>query len=268
MNPANNDIRLLLVVGIAAMLMLFISFLIIFILSQRKKLQYQQEVHVMQKAQQFHLVEAAVRSEETERQRIAEELHDEVGALLASSKLHFRMIEIEKVGADSKVLYEKGNTLLDEAISKIRGISHTLHSYILKEFGLNEAIKHFTEKLSDNSAVAITTSLDDSYTTLIPQNDLAIYRITQELLNNIFKYASPTIIRISSVYNNNILVLKVIHNGAGLTQQVFEELRYISSGLGLKNIQNRIYLLQGEITFIKEDTTYAIQITIPTLTIN
>jgi len=263
MNQGNNDIRLLLVVGIAAMLMLFISVLIAFIFSQRKRLQYQQSLHILQQAQQYQLIEAAVRSEETERLRIAEALHDEVGALLSSSKLHFKMVEIKKNHDQNQALYNKGNALLDSAITKVRGISHGLHSYILKEFGLNEAIVHFAEEIADDAVIRISTSLDNNYTTILPQNDLAIYRIVQELLSNVLKYAQPKILHIDSVYKNGILLITMIHNGQGLTQPMFEELRYKGTGLGLKNIQNRIYLLQGEITFYQLDSGYRIEISIP-----
>jgi len=266
MHLASNDILLLIIAGVAAMLMLFISLLLVFIFTQRKKIQYQHSLHAMQKEQQYHLVEAAVRSEETERLRIAEELHDEVGALLSSSKLHLRMIKIKNSDDESKLLYEKANYLLDEAINKIRGISHDLHSYILQEFGLNEAIKHFAEKIADSSLIKITTILDYNYTTTLPQKDIALYRIVQELLNNILKYANADKIYIGSVLKNDTFTLTLAHNGNGLTQENFEKLRYdVSGGLGLKNIQNRIYLLKGDITFFKTADDYHIEISVPEL---
>ena len=80
MSLENSDMRFYLVAGIAAMLLLFISFLLIFIFTQRRKLQYHHSLQALKEAQQFQLIDAAVRSEESERHRIAEELHDEVGA--------------------------------------------------------------------------------------------------------------------------------------------------------------------------------------------
>src|SRR3989442_4322815 len=160
MNQGSNDIRFLLVVGIAAMLMLFISLLLIFIFTQRKKLQYQNQLQALHDIQKNQLIEAAVRSEEIERHRIAEELHDEVGAILASSSLHFYSIKIEDCDEASQRLYQKGKVLLDEGIHKVRGISHSLHSSILKEFGLNEAIEHFCSKIGHESIVEVNVDLD------------------------------------------------------------------------------------------------------------
>ncbi|MGZ3758186.1 MAG: sensor histidine kinase, partial [Mucilaginibacter sp.] len=131
------------------------------------------------------------------------------------------------------------------------------------EFGLNEAITHFMTEIVDDAVIKISTSLDNTYKTKLPQNDLAVYRIVQELLSNILKYAHPKTLHIGSVCKNNSLVITMIHNGQGLTQPMFEELRYKGTGLGLKNIQNRIYLLQGEITFYEYYSGYRIELRIP-----
>ena len=264
MNQANNDIRLLLVVGIAAMFLLFATILLIFIFTQRKKLQYQQSLHSLKESQQLQLVEASVRSEETERHRIAEELHNEVGALLSSAKLHLLTIKLPDDDSYNQQLYQKGNELIDESIQKIRGISHSLHSHILQSFGLNEAIKHFMEKLTNGSLITATTALDYNYTTTEPpQSDTSIYRIIQELLNNILKHAHANEIHITSKYENESLTFTIIHNGIGLSQELFEEIRYTSDGMGLKNIQNRINLLKANLNFSKSNELYFIQISLP-----
>ncbi|MBB6127403.1 sensor histidine kinase [Mucilaginibacter lappiensis] len=263
MNQGSNDIRLLLVVGIAAMLMLFISLLLIFIFTQRKKLQYQNELQAMQNAQKNQLIEAAVRSEEIERHRIAEELHDEIGALLGSSSLHFYSVNMDDCDEQSQRLYQKGRDLLDEGINKIRSVSHSLHSSILQEFGLNEAISHFCSKISHESIVEINTTLDNSYPTQVGQNDISIYRIVQEFIHNITKHARATKIFVRSIYLNKTLMLTITHNGNGLTQSHFEELRFKKDGLGLKNIQNRIILLKANLKFSHHAGGYAIDISVP-----
>jgi len=92
---------------------------------------------------------------------------------------------------------------------------------------------------------------------------ISIYRIVQELLNNILKHAHADLIHIGSVYLNGILKITISHNGLGLTQPVFEDLRFKSEGMGLKNIQNRINLLKGNITFFMNAEGYHIEIYIP-----
>lgn len=251
------------VIGITVMVLLFGSFFRAFVITQRKKLQHQQDMQQLRETQHNQLIEAAVRSEETERHRIAEALHDEVGAILSSSKLHLQGIQSTHLDERDKQLYEKGKELLDEGIKKVRGISHNLHSNILKEFGLNEAISHFLNKLTHGTIIKATTDLDNNYITKNPENDISIYRMVQELVNNILKHANAKEIKVHSNYTGQLLEITISHNGKGLTQQQFEELRYNKEGMGLKNIQNRVILLRGRIEFSTDDNESRINIFIP-----
>ncbi|MBK9569182.1 MAG: hypothetical protein IPO53_04185 [Chitinophagaceae bacterium] len=263
MGANGTDIKYLVIVGIAVMLLLFTSFLVALIFNQRKKLKYQQSMEKLREQQQNQLIEAAVRSEETERHRIAETLHDEVGAFLSSAKLHLLGIKEETLDDKDKKLYEKGKELLNDVIQKVRGISHNLHSNILKEFGLNEAIRQFVRKVTEGTVLNATTALDDNYKTVNPDDDISMYRMVQELINNILKYAKATEFIISSTLKGKELDLVLFHNGDGLTQEQFEELRYQKEGLGLKNIQNRIILLKGMIHFTSGNEGFRINIHIP-----
>ncbi len=268
MPPSSDNIKYLVIIGISVMLLLFTSFLVAVILNQRKKLKYQKDMEKLREQQQNQLIEAAVRSEELERHRIAETLHDEVGAILSSAKLHLLGIKSEVLDERDQKLHEKGRELLNEVIQKVRGISHNLHSNILKEFGLNEAIRHFVKKVTQGTMMQATTALDDNYQTENAENDISIYRMVQELMNNILKYANATEFLISSTLEGNELNLVLFHNGDGLTQEQFEELRFRKEGLGLKNIQNRIILLKGTIHFTQGGEGYRINIHVPVKTNN
>jgi len=220
-------------------------------------------MQLLRETQQNQLIEAAVRSEEIERHRIAEALHDEVGAILSSSKLHLQGIQKNSLDEHDKQLYEKGQDLLDQGIQKVRGISHNLHSNILKEFGLNEAISHFITTVCKGTLLKTSTTLDGNYNTQNPENDISLYRIVQELVNNIMKYSHANEIMINSTFNQGQLVLSIHHDGVGLTQEEFEKFRYNKEGLGLKNIQNRIILLKGSIEFNTEMNNSNINIYVP-----
>ena len=158
-----NDVTYLVIVGIGVMLLMVVSVLLAVIFSQRKKNQHRLAIERIREQQQNQLIEAAVRSEETERHRIAETLHDEVGAILSSAKLHLLGIKEDNLDERDKKLHEKGRELLNDVIQKVRGISHNLHSNILKEFGLNEAIRHFLQKVTHGAVLHATTALDDNY---------------------------------------------------------------------------------------------------------
>ena len=260
------DITFMITVGIAAMLLLASGFLLLMMVNQRKKWLLQREMSELKEHQQNQLIEAAVRSEEGERHRIAEMLHDEVGALLSSSKIFLVEMNTQRLTETDKEDHTKVKNMIDESIQKVRSISHNLHSTILKEFGLNEAIRHFMKTVAGGSVIKSNVSLDEEYQLSNAETDLAVYRIIQELVNNLLKHAHPRLINIESALNGNELRFVIHHNGDGLTQDQFEELRFKPAGLGLKNIQNRIILLKGNILFEKtENGNYKIELLIPVL---
>ena len=249
MNHPDGNIKLLVLVGISVMLLLFVSFLLVFISTQRRKFQYQKNLQRLREAQQDLLIEAAVRSEESERSRIAEALHDEMGALLFSAKLHLQNVRINEDDPNSLPLWKKGQEMLDEAIQKVRGISHNLHSSILQEFGLLEAIKHFLRNAVDEHLIEASSSLDCAYTPTSKEDAVSIYRMVQELVNNILKHAHARKLHLSCVNKDGVLVLTLVHNGEGLTQEQFEELKFKQDSMGFKIIQNRLILLKGKLFF-------------------
>ena len=259
-----TDITLLITLGIASMLLLAAGFLLVMFTNQRKKWQLQKEMGVLKEQQQNLLIEGAVRSEEGERHRIAEMLHDEVGAILSSVRLHFSNINSNQLDEKGKALCERSKEMLDDGIKRVRTISHNLHSTLLKEFGLNEAISNFLAKTVQGTIVKVETDLDTNYHTETSETDLGIYRIVQELSNNILKHAHANFMHVSThIKNDNLLELIIRFNGSGLSQEEFEELRFSPEGLGLKNIQNRIILLKGKIQFERNEKENRIVLEIP-----
>ena len=258
------DITFMITVGIATMLLLAAGFLLLMMVNQRKKWLLQKQMSELKEHQQNQLIEAAVRSEEGERHRIAEMLHDEVGALLSSSRIFLVEMNTQNLSGSDRQDHGKVKEMIDESIQKVRSISHNLHSTILKEFGLNEAIRNFMKQITGGTTLNSSVELDENYQIPNAETDLAVYRIIQELVNNLIKHAHPRLIKITSSLSEDQLQIRIRHNGDGLTQEQFEELRFKPMGLGLKNIQNRIILLKGNILFTKEDSgDYTIQLTIP-----
>ena len=164
-------------------------------------------------------------------------------------------------------------TKLREDVRNIAIIAHvdhgktTLVDELLKQSGTFRENEQVDERAMDSNDIerergitilAKNTAIAVSYT------HLDVYkRQVQELVNNTLKYANATEILISSTMDGNELNLVIFHNGDGLTQEQFEELRYQKEGLGLKNIQNRIILLKGMIHFTKGAEGSRINIQVP-----
>ena len=137
-------------------------------------------------------------------------MHDEVGALLSASKLYLGSFYLKKDSAGEKEVYDKSMELLGLSIKKIRAISHNLHSVILKDGGLNEAIRDFVQKLNQPGELEIVTNLDDSLQFDNLENDINIYRITQEICGNIIKHSGASHLKITSQITGNLFVFKVL----------------------------------------------------------
>jgi two-component system, NarL family, sensor kinase len=258
-----NDIKYFVALGIAIMVLLFASFLLALVFSQKKKNKYQENMRKLKEEQQNQLIQAAVRSEETERHRIAETLHDEVGAILSATKLHLLSIKTTSLSDKEKSMYEKGGALLNDVIKKVRNISHNMHSSILQEYGLQEAIIDFVPKVAGNSFETVHYNLDENYQRLKHEEEISIYRTVQELINNTIKYAGAKTLTISTIVNPPLLALTIFHNGNGITQKQFDELSFKKEGLGLKNIRNRLLMIKGDILFAQTDQGYTITLTAP-----
>jgi two-component system, NarL family, sensor kinase len=263
MEEQGSYIVSLVLVGIAAMFILIITFLLMFNLSQRRKFRYRQEVMSLREEQQNLLIEAAIKGEEGERKRIAEELHDDVGALLSATKLYMHRIDTGPLNEADRFSHDKCIELLGESINKVRTISHNLHSIMMEDMGLNEGIRSFLRKLEQSNSLAITIELDESYTPFSGGKDINVYRIIQELCNNILKHAAAKSLTVRSWPENKHINFQLQHDGNGLSQAMFEALRYQSNGLGLKNIQNRIALLKGAIRFDLSEGASSVLLKIP-----
>lgn len=258
-----KDLSTSVIIGISAMLVLIVSVLLAVVYNLRKKNQHRKAVQDLKEQQQNQLIEAAVRSEETERHRISETLHDEIGAILSSAKLHLLGIKSATLDDKDKNLHDKGAELLNGAIKKVRGISHNLHSNILKEFGFNEAVKHFLKEVAGSSMLEVETRLDDNYPAENNDDNISLYRMVQELVNNIIKHSGAKRLEVSSEMKPEQLTVTIFHDGDGLSQEQFDELVFKKDGLGLKNIKNRATLIKGSVHFEKINAGSAIHISMP-----
>jgi len=183
--------------------------------------------------------QTVLNAQEEERIRIAETLHNEVGQLLAITHLQI----------DNNALSQT-KKLLKEAIKRVRSISFELTPTILQDFGLEASLKDMVvNKLeSENISCAITFAVPTgSFGKYI---DLVVFRILQELLNNIVKHAHANKVQITLIKRPKELYLCVKDDGRGIDLSLYHSKQ--SGGFGLKSIRNRVKLLEGVFT-IKAD---------------
>jgi two-component system NarL family sensor kinase len=257
MQLAQINIPWVLVAGTAGMLLLVFAIILFVVIHQRKVINYQLELKKVNEDQQSKLVLAAIESEETERKRISTELHDDVGALLSAVKLYLNQIQPSHLNDQSKIAaLNESKVLLNDTVQTVRNLSSNLQPSTIKDFGLLSSLQNFCDKLSHSSGLKISTNVQGDIIRFQPDHELAVYRILQELTNNIIKHAEAQCIRFSLLRkSNDILQIFIEHNGNGLSQEEFEQKLYNMQGLGLKNIQNRLNILKGSIHFEKGDNS-------------
>ncbi|MBS1588782.1 MAG: hypothetical protein JST52_04130 [Bacteroidetes bacterium] len=245
--------------AIGGMLALVLGIILFIVFYQRRMLFHQLELKHFNEQKQKELLQAAIAAEENERMRIAGELHDDVGATLSSIRLFLH--SAAKTGDVETI--NQSRDLLDDSIKKIRAISHRLQPTVLQHLGLENSLCSMAETLTKSGQIKMDCTIE--FLPILEQNEaLSIYRILQELINNIIKHSHATYILLESLNHKQALALDVTHNGYGLTNETYQELIHKRGAIGLKNIVNRLQVIQGTINFEKrKDNLYKIHIAMP-----
>lgn len=169
--------------------------------------------------------------QEEERRRISKDLHDGLGQSLLLIKNKVAM------SADPSA-----TGLLNSAIEELRGISRSLHPFQLEELGLTQAIQNTLDHIDEETEIFISSELDKVDSLFDKNEQLQIYRMVQEVFNNILKHAKASAVRVLLVLDNRMVNLSIEDNGIGFD---FSEKFQDFGSLGLKTIKERTASLKG-----------------------
>src|SRR5579872_2568168 len=258
----DNNISMVLFFGTIGMLALTIGLIVFISFHQRKVIRYQQQLQRMEQDQQKTLLNASIRLQEEERQRIAADLHDDAGPLLATARLYLNenFVNLDKQTQLQSIYNAK--QIIDDTIQLIRNISHSLMPPTLKNFGLESAVNDLFQKISGSGSMNASSRFHDYRERLQAENELIIFRVIQELVNNILKHSNASFIHLTQNTSGNKFFIRLHHDGRGITQNDFNKLNKSNVGLGLKNIQSRLKVLHGQIFFEKDMSQTYYKVTI------
>lgn len=262
--PASNFSSVLLF-GTLGMLVLAIGLVIFIVFHQRKVIKYQQQLQRLEDEQQQILLNASIRWQEEERQRIAADLHDDAGPLLATARLYLNdNLVHQDISTQLQSIYN-AKQIIDDTIQLIRNISHSLMPPTLKNFGLESAINDLFQKISGSGAINASCRFHDYRERMLPQRELLIFRVAQELVNNILKHSNSSFIHLTQNISEGKFYIRLHHDGKGIIQADFERMNKSPVGLGLKNIQSRMKVLDGSVLFEKDasQTFYKVTLEMP-----
>lgn len=260
-----SNVSTVLFLGTLGMLVLAIGLVVFIIFHQRKVIKFQQQLKELEEEQQQILLNASIRWQEEERQRIAADLHDDAGPLLATARLYLNENLVhQEMTVQLQSIYN-AKQIIDDTIQLIRNISHSLMPPTLKNFGLESAINDLFQKINGSGAINANCRFHDYRDRLIPQKELLVFRVTQELVNNILKHSNSSFIHLTQNISDHKFYIRIHHDGKGITQSDMEKMNKTSTGLGLKNIQSRMRVLNGSILFEKDasQTFYKVTLELP-----
>jgi len=193
------------------------------------------------------MISAMVHAQETERKRIAVDLHDGVGNLLSSIKMNLSALETEKekLQNDKQKVYENAVALIDDACKDLRAISHNMMPGSLVELGLIHALEEQFDKVSAAGEFKINFKITGFKDRLAETVEVVLYRVIQEIFNNILKHADATKVNVLMVKKKSEIKIDVIDNGNGFDMSKNKT----KNGIGLSNIESRVGYLNGTVEF-------------------
>ena len=209
----------------------------------RKKIKRQQELST-----------AILRTQEEERKRIAEGLHNSLGQVLYVAKLKLDMLDADLSDPlkNNQELKASICELIDSAIKETRTISFELMPATLEDFGLDTAIKDILRNKLGKSGIKYSVLISGLKSRLAADIEIAIFRIVQELINNLIKHSQATKAEVNVRRGADFIIIKVKDNGKGFSQ---EKEFAAGKGFGLRSIVNRVKFLNGKISFDPAQTT-------------
>lgn len=212
-------------------------------ITQRKKT----ETELMQA--EHKITEAIINTEESERSRIAQDLHDGLGPILSTIKLYFQVYKDTNDQAKRNLLSERLSSTIQEAIKGVSEISHNISPHVLKNYGFYAALKQFIHRIALTNVAKIQYNCKDE-TDISPNTGIILYRAISELINNSIKHASCSKITLDIYFKGDFMFVEYTDDGRGFDFVAVNSSP--SGGSGLNNIVNRVNALKGKIDIKSE----------------
>jgi signal transduction histidine kinase len=189
------------------------------------------------------VLNAIISTEENERRRFANDLHDGLGPILSTVKMSLSSLNSKIDAASRTVILNNTNHLVNEAINAIKDISNNLSPHVLSNFGLASAISAFTAKINQTKAIQIDFKSNMENMRLENDKEVVIYRAACELINNSIRHSGASRIEIELNKHEKFVTLQFYDNGRGFeTASLGKE---DNKGMGLSNIETRVRTVEG-----------------------
>jgi signal transduction histidine kinase len=249
----NNNKTLLIYLFVGLLVIVsFLGYLRINFLNKKKKIAEQEKLIEAQKLanalkeHELKEIDKLLEGQEKERLKIANDLHDNLGSLMATLKLNFQNLKrnSQTTLEEEELLFEKTDAMLDEAYQKIRGIAHSKNAGVIANEGLLPAIMNMAKKATVPGRLSVQVipfGLDERIDNTIEVN---IFRMVQEILTNAIKHSEANEITIHLTQHHDSLNIIIEDNGKGFIPKNRDK----KEGMGLPNIEKKVEHMGGTFT--------------------
>jgi two-component system, NarL family, sensor kinase len=230
--------------SIGAATLLIISLLSYRNYSHKQKL-HQQRIGELETEKQLTATEAVLKGEEQERTRLAKDLHDGLGGMLSGIKYSFSNMKNNLIMTpENNQAFERSMDMLDNSIKEMRRVAHNMMPEALIRYGLDKTLQDYITEINKSGMVnAVYQSMGMENKELDNTTSITIYRIVQELLNNVVKHAGARQVLVQLLSQGDKLVVNVEDDGKGFDTNIIKQV----DGIGWKNIKSRIDFLKGKL---------------------
>jgi signal transduction histidine kinase len=213
------------------------------LLAEQEKIHHQKQIKFLEQQQQVVSLQSMINGQETERTRIAKDLHDGLGGLFSTVKMYFSKMQHDTPLLKEDELFQKSYKLVDTASEEVRRIAHNMMPEVLMKLGLTNAVKDLCDSISAGKLLSVSLEVHGMEKRLNATTEIMLFRIIQELLNNIIKHARATEAIIQFVRENERLSVTVEDNGLGFNTQTSDE----KGQAGIDSIKSRVNYLKGNL---------------------
>ncbi|NNF01639.1 MAG: sensor histidine kinase [Bacteroidia bacterium] len=256
-----NKNKLLLINILVGLFAILIVAVIVIIHIRRKNIIIKDNrIQELLSTQEIRTFESMIQGQDNERKRIADELHDRIGAMLSTIKLYHSQIDSSIKTLDDKTnsQHEKAGSLIDETVQELRRISHDLHSGILVKFGLKAALEQLADALSTLNKPKFNWYFNNVDRRFNSELEINLYRVIQEAISNIIKHADANSVNIQLNLIDEDLLVTIEDDGRG-----FDKRMKRGDGIGMESMNSRVEKMNGNFnidTSLGHGTTLIIEI--------
>ena len=252
---ANSDVALTIVIGTALTLFFAIIIVFLFILFNNKNTLNMKEREMVRRQFEKSLIQSQLEIKEQTLRNIANELHDNLGQIASLIKINLTTITLHDVEKATRQL-DDTKELVKQMIHDLKTLSVSLNSDRITHYGIVKALEIDVERLNKTGMFAASISVDGTPPPVDPDKTIIIYRMSQEIINNMVKHSNATNISISLKTTPTLFTLVFRDDGVGFNPELEG-----SSGSGLTNLKTRAKLI-GSSLAIQSSRENGTQITI------